>query len=47
MYALLDKVELEIGGVIVDRKYGIEMDVEDELVSKNITDSGRNLMMGK
>lgn len=47
LYALIDKVELEIGGEIIDKRSGIQMDIRDELTSKAGHSQGKNLMSGK
>ena len=47
MYALIDRVELEIGGKIFDRRSGVQMDITDELTSKSGHSQGKNLMSGK
>lgn len=44
-YAILDYFELEINGVIIDKKYDVYLDVVDELYKSD--DKGRNLMILK
>lgn len=44
-YAILDYFELEINGVVIDKKYDVYLDIVDELYKQN--DKGRNLMILK
>lgn len=47
MYAFIEKIELEIGGKIIDTRYSQDLDIEDELVEPYNQRIGLPLMTGK
>jgi hypothetical protein len=47
MFALVEKVELDIGGMVVDTRYGIQMDIANELTMPYGHKDGINIMTGK
>lgn len=45
-YALINRIEIEIGGVNIDRQYGVWLDIWHELARSSDHDSGFNKIVG-
>lgn len=46
-HAIIDYIDIEIGGMLIDRIYGIYMEIWDELTNNKSKREGYNLMIGK
>ena len=46
-YSIIEYIELEINGIVIDKLYDISMEVWDELSTPQEKRNGRNLMIGK